>query len=75
MPKLTVHEENAAIARHGWAALLALMEHKGLITPQERMGVIQRAHFNVQNYERMGIVNTAEPMPSMEVQPASERDR
>jgi hypothetical protein len=63
MSKLTVHEENAAIARHGWVALLNLLEHKGLITGDERLEVITRAHQGAANFEAFGIVNTAEPKP------------
>lgn len=63
MSKLTQHEENAAIARHGWAALLNLLEHKGLITKDERLGVISQAHQGVANFEAFGIANTAEPRP------------
>lgn len=37
-------DDDAKIARHGWAALLALLQHKGVISEQEAQAVIMKAH-------------------------------
>lgn len=37
-------DDNAIIARHGWAALLKLLVAKGVITQDESMGVVSAAH-------------------------------
>ena len=37
-------EDDGLIARHGWAALMALLRLKGLITEDEALAVMEKAH-------------------------------
>lgn len=60
---MDVHEENAGVARHGWAALLQLLVAKGLISPEESMQVVAQAHRGVSMFEAFGLTNTAEVRP------------
>lgn len=72
MTKLTPTQQDAAVSRHGWAALLSLLQDKGVITEQEAQAVIMKAHRGAELVAEFGIHGLAEPLS--EAAPISAQD-